>query len=131
MRWHTDVSSPEQCADAAAALVAALGVRRVEVVGHSYGTLVASAFVQRHARLVGGLALIDPVCLAMFLPTLLRTFLYAGPESGRVLFDTSLLTVSSELHCVAAFARCVLTQLWGEGMHIRAYSVVGSKGAHM
>ena len=47
-----------------------------EIVGHSYGTLVASALSRRHASLIAGLTLIDPVCFAMFLPHLVRKTLH-------------------------------------------------------
>jgi len=49
--------SGEECADDLAALVRALGVGRVIVVGYSLGGLVAQLFVRRHPELVAGLVL--------------------------------------------------------------------------
>jgi hypothetical protein len=37
------------------------------VVGHSYGTFVASRLVQAHRAFVHSVALVDPVCFGMFL----------------------------------------------------------------
>jgi len=47
----------EECADDLAAIVRALGARRVIVVGYSLGGLVAQLFVRRHPELVAGLVL--------------------------------------------------------------------------
>ena len=49
---------------------------RCIVVGHSYGTFVASRLNTLHPHEVKGLCLIDPVCCVMHNPKLLRTFLY-------------------------------------------------------
>jgi pimeloyl-ACP methyl ester carboxylesterase len=48
MRWQARVPTCEECADAVACIVRAFNVPQVEVVGHSYGTMVASVFCQRH-----------------------------------------------------------------------------------
>jgi pimeloyl-ACP methyl ester carboxylesterase len=47
----------DECADDLAALVGALGVGRVIVVGYSLGGLVAQVFARRHPELVSGMVL--------------------------------------------------------------------------
>ena len=49
--------SGEECADDAAAIVQALGLGRVVVVGYSLGGLIAQIFVRRHPDLAAGLVL--------------------------------------------------------------------------
>lgn len=49
---------------------------QVCLAGHSYGTLVASRLARLHPHRVQSLVLIDPVCLSMYLPDLLRSFIY-------------------------------------------------------
>ena len=46
------------------------------VVGHSYGTFVASRIAQRFAPRLQSLALLDPVSVGMFMPYLLKNFIY-------------------------------------------------------
>jgi hypothetical protein len=41
----------------------------------------------------------------MFMPTLLRTFLYSFPSSGNLVMDFAMWMVARELHCAAAFSR--------------------------
>lgn len=52
------------------------GHTRANVIGHSYGTLVASSLAKKHPQLLAGLTLIDPVCFAMFLPHLVANTLH-------------------------------------------------------
>jgi pimeloyl-ACP methyl ester carboxylesterase len=72
------------------------------VVGHSYGTLMASRLVQLHPRLVHSLALIDPVCLMMFSGHLVRNFVYCRPTK---LSAISTWLVARELHTAASVTR--------------------------
>jgi pimeloyl-ACP methyl ester carboxylesterase len=46
------------------------------VVGHSYGTLVASRLVKRFPERLHSLCLVDPVCFGMYMPHLLHNFFY-------------------------------------------------------
>lgn len=56
------------------------GITRASVVGHSYGTLVASRMNKTApAGMISRLTLIDPVCFALFLPHLVRNALYHDP----------------------------------------------------
>lgn len=45
------------------------------------------------------------VCFAMFMPNLLRNFLYARHKSGCWWLDLILRFVASELHCCTNFSR--------------------------
>lgn len=50
---------------------------QASLVAHSYGTLVASAISKASPTLVSpGMVLVDPVCFALFLPTLMRNALF-------------------------------------------------------
>jgi pimeloyl-ACP methyl ester carboxylesterase len=51
-----------ECADDMAAIVNALGLGPVIVVGYSFGGLIAQLFVQRHPALVAGLVLCASAC---------------------------------------------------------------------
>jgi pimeloyl-ACP methyl ester carboxylesterase len=62
----------------------------VHVVAHSYGSLVAARLCRLHPKAVSSLALMDPVCFGMFMPALLRTFLYSFPSSGHPILDLGL-----------------------------------------
>lgn len=52
---------PQVLADDAAALLRALDIEEAVVLGHSMGTIVASALAVRHPGLVRALVLVDPV----------------------------------------------------------------------
>ena len=46
------------------------------IVAHSYGSLIASRLLATAPKAVHSLALIDPVCLGMCMPHLVRSFVY-------------------------------------------------------
>jgi pimeloyl-ACP methyl ester carboxylesterase len=54
------------------------------LVGHSYGTAVASRLLQAAPQRVHSLALLDPVCFGMFMPNMLRNFLYKSPSRSNL-----------------------------------------------
>jgi hypothetical protein len=56
----------------------------------------------------------------MFMPTLLRTFLYSFPSSGNFVMDFAMWAVARELHCAAAFSR------WGAGWGVGGGGGVGA-----
>ena len=68
MRITASIPTATEVADEIASYLLSRGIAKVSVIGHSYGTLVASALTKRHPTLVAGLMLIDPVCFAMWLP---------------------------------------------------------------
>lgn len=45
------------------------------------------------------------VCFAMFMPDLIRNFLYTRHNSGCIVIDVIMALVSSELHCTRTFSR--------------------------
>ncbi|KAJ9054823.1 hypothetical protein DSO57_1010237 [Entomophthora muscae] len=53
------------------------------LVGHSYGTFMASWLLKNRPKFVARAMLIDPVCFALWEPTLIRSFIYR-PGSGFV-----------------------------------------------
>ena len=116
MRWARRIPTVGALADSAARLLAALGHARAHAVGHSYGSLVASRFCQAHPGRVASAALLDPVCVGMFMPDLLYNFLYARPRlfggtgsgCGSSLVDVGMWLFSRELHMTATFCRCAL-----------------------
>lgn len=106
MRYTSQIPTVQDCAQSASDFLDTLGISSVHVMGHSYGTLVCARFAILYADKVSSLALMDPVCFAMYMPRLIRTFLYAkSPESGNWLLDCALQMVAKELHCAATFCR--------------------------
>ena len=75
---------------------------RFILVGHSYGTLVASWFVKAYPHLLLSTVLIDPVCFLLFLPHLCYNFLYRQPISPMhhilSFFAAKELFISHTLH---------------------------------
>ncbi|KAJ9522433.1 hypothetical protein QJQ45_008275 [Haematococcus lacustris] len=108
------------------------------VVAHSYGTFVASRLVQAHgARAVRSLALIDPVCFGMFLPSLLYSFVYRTPWSAFkakglwAAFKASFIhLVARDVHAAATFCRRFYwtdVNLWAEELPARCLVVLAGK----
>lgn len=111
MRYTSRVPNVEDCAVSLSEFLESVGVRRVHVMGHSYGTLVCARLAINFRNKVSSLALLDPVCFAMYMPRLIRTFLYAkSPNSGNWLLDQALLLVAKELHCATTFCRYARNQ---------------------
>lgn len=61
MRLMTWLPTVDDMADTTAAILQAHGVQRAVVMGHSYGTFVASRLVLKYGCLVHSLCLMDPV----------------------------------------------------------------------
>lgn len=98
--------------------------RHVSIIGHSYGTLLASRFVQRFPTRMAGLCLIDPVCFCMFSGDLIQNFLYKAPKE-----ISQLVTwfVSREFHTSAAVSRhffWTMLNLWPEDLPSRSLVVL-------
>lgn len=72
-------------ADAAANVLHAHRLGPAVVVGHSYGTLVATRLQRRYAQLVAGLVLLEPVSLLPVWPALLHNFVYHVPSVRQAL----------------------------------------------
>ncbi|KAI8474758.1 MAG: Alpha/Beta hydrolase protein [Monoraphidium minutum] len=92
------------------AILGRVGVSKVCVVGHSYGTLVASRLVKRFPQRLHQLCLIDPVCFGMYMPHLLHNFFYrrlviSASRPLQSFLDFIVHFASRDLHLSAAFSR--------------------------
>ena len=118
----------DQVADSIAACCAALGWHKVGVVAHSYGSFVTSRVVKRYPALVGGMCIIDPVCLMTCYPQLLANFVYKmlTHDTGRLddLCKDLIKTFASRDYMVAhTFCRRFRwheLQLWAEQFPARS-----------
>eukprot|EP00877_Chromochloris_zofingiensis_P001901 jgi/Chrzof1/11711/Cz06g06140.t1 len=110
------------------ALIDVLDAHRISkalVVGHSYGTFIASVLSQKHRNRLHSLCLIDPVCFCIFMPQLLHNFIYRVPRFNLrpdLLFRDILFHFASrDIHLAATFARQFYwtdLNLWPEDMPI-------------
>ncbi|KAJ9074774.1 hypothetical protein DSO57_1003052 [Entomophthora muscae] len=55
-------------------------LEKVSLVGHSYGSLVASWLIQKRPQYLGHVHLVDPVCFMMWKHNLLYSFLFEEPK---------------------------------------------------
>ena len=74
----------DEVAHLLAGVIRRRGLGRVCVVGHSFGTLVATRFYKLHPLLVQSMVLLDPVCLMTCSPHLLRAFIYEVRDQSAV-----------------------------------------------
>jgi pimeloyl-ACP methyl ester carboxylesterase len=72
-------------AEAVMCMMRAEGLQQACLVAHSYGTAVASRLLQAAPQRVHSLALLDPVCFGMFMPNMLRNFLYKRPSRSNLM----------------------------------------------
>lgn len=93
MRLCTGAVDFDTVADAAANVLHAHGLGPAVVVGHSYGTLVASRMQRQCAEMVAGLVLLEPVSLLPVWPALLHNFVYHVPSVGHALSGWRALVV--------------------------------------
>lgn len=61
MRLVSWIPTVDDMADATAAMLSVHGFSKSAVMGHSYGTMVASRLVMEYPQLVHSMCLIDPV----------------------------------------------------------------------
>ncbi|KAI8468988.1 MAG: hypothetical protein J3K34DRAFT_522470 [Monoraphidium minutum] len=130
MRLTSCIPTVEQLATSMGGFLRFLGHDKVHLMGHSYGSMVASRFTQLHPDAVTTLTLLDPVCFGMFMPTLLYTFLYSFPASGNAIIDAGMYFVSRELHMTATFCRRFFWSdynLWPEYLPRHTLAVLGGK----
>jgi pimeloyl-ACP methyl ester carboxylesterase len=80
MRLCSGAVDFDTVAAAAANVLRAHRLGPAVVVGHSYGTLVATRLQRQHAELVAGLVLLEPVSLLPVWPSLLHNFVYHVPS---------------------------------------------------
>eukprot|EP00877_Chromochloris_zofingiensis_P001902 jgi/Chrzof1/11712/Cz06g06150.t1 len=99
-------------------------IRKALVVGHSYGTFIASVLSQKHRDRLHSLCLIDPVCFCIFMPHLLHNFIYRLPRFNlmrpeQLFRDFLFFFASHDIHLSATFARQFYwtdLNLWPEDM---------------
>ncbi|MEW5313243.1 MAG: hypothetical protein WDW38_004827 [Sanguina aurantia] len=107
-RWCRAVPSPNTLAIAMMEVLRQHGYHRAAFVGHSFGTAVLSRVLQAHPASIAHLTLLDPIVFNMFLPGLLRNFMYRVLGAQGLLSlpkDCLLLGVARELHCSASVCR--------------------------
>ncbi|KAF8073253.1 NIFU1 [Scenedesmus sp. PABB004] len=110
MRVTSYIPPVDEVAEGVVRVLEAEGLPRVCVVAHSYGSFVASVLNRRFAQRVHSVVLVDPVCLGMFMPSLLNNFLYRRPRidwrhPDVCLRDLALRFASRDVHIAATFAR--------------------------
>ncbi|WIA11764.1 hypothetical protein OEZ85_011858 [Tetradesmus obliquus] len=105
MRWVLWVPTVDEVAEVLVAIMQREGLERCCLVGHSYGTAVASRLLQQHPAKVVQTCMIDPVCFSMFMPNLLRNFLYESPGSGSRLGDFMMQCAARDVHVSATLSR--------------------------
>eukprot|EP00879_Flechtneria_rotunda_P023592 GHRR01024959.1.p1 GENE.GHRR01024959.1~~GHRR01024959.1.p1 ORF type:complete len:452 (+),score=112.94 GHRR01024959.1:201-1556(+) len=130
MRLIRSIPTVDNMADTVAAILTAHGARKAAVMAHSYGTMVASRLVLKHEAVVSSLCLLDPVCMAMYLPDLVKNFLYTRHDSGCLAVDLIMALVSTELYCSATFSRhfCWSSiNLWDEHIPERTLVVLSGR----
>lgn len=82
LRLCWEAQAVDDVAHAVAAMLRRHGYRRCCVVGHSYGTFVASRLCQLHPELVHSACLLDPVAMLTCYPQLLHNFIYKTPTAA-------------------------------------------------
>ncbi|KAG1679789.1 hypothetical protein FOA52_012700 [Chlamydomonas sp. UWO 241] len=96
------ITTTDDVAGWVAAVLEHLGLPPACIVAHSYGSFVASRLLALSPERVSSLAMIDPVCCGMFMPHLLRSFVYRLPTS---LKEALIWLASRDLSCSAFFGR--------------------------
>lgn len=84
LRLGFEASGFEEVADVIAAAAHARGWSKISVFSHSYGTFVTSVLLKRHTSLVAGVCMVDPVCLLVCYPQLVRSFIYQTDDCKQV-----------------------------------------------
>jgi pimeloyl-ACP methyl ester carboxylesterase len=103
MRWTRRVPTIDEAAAALAAAVEALGARRVDAVGHSFGTFFLSRLLRTRPDLVRTVALLDPVVCCMWTGDLVSSFVYQPHASKRT--GALTWTIARDLHAAVAVSR--------------------------
>ena len=95
--------SPEVYADTVRQVLDKHAYTKVNLVGHSFGTITAAWFVKAHPAYVAHLTLIDPVSLLLHHPEVAFNFLYRPP--GTIMEWAIYLAVSTEITIAHALRR--------------------------
>lgn len=102
MNPFADIPTVEAYTEAVVAALEKHGRRRVQMVGHSFGSLPVAWIVRRYPEMVSRCVLLDPVCILLNLPDVCVNFLYKRPRSwiGRIVryFGSRELGIAKCLH---------------------------------
>ncbi|KAL1626768.1 hypothetical protein SLS56_006761 [Neofusicoccum ribis] len=112
-----DDYGPETLADDAAALLAHLGVENTIVMGHSLGTIVASALAVRHPGKVKALVLVDPVYYLFgeqLEPFVAFIDTPGSPDAAQTFFDQNFYTDATPAWLKAWHRQ----RTWGNPPHV-------------
>lgn len=104
-RWVLWVPTVDEVAEVLLSILNRNDITTCCLVGHSYGSAVASRLLQQAPERIQQLCLIDPICFAMYMPTLLRNFMYEWPGSGSWLGDFMMISAARDLHVSATLSR--------------------------
>eukprot|EP00879_Flechtneria_rotunda_P025127 GHRR01026686.1.p1 GENE.GHRR01026686.1~~GHRR01026686.1.p1 ORF type:complete len:484 (+),score=129.44 GHRR01026686.1:291-1742(+) len=134
MRWVLWVPTLDEVAEVLVGILRREAVKSCCLVGHSYGTAVAARLLQQHPALIKQLCLIDPVCFTMFMPNLLRNFLYESPKTGSMIGDFMMMSAARDLHVSATLSRRFFwtdVNLWEEQVPADTLVVLSGKDVLM
>jgi pimeloyl-ACP methyl ester carboxylesterase len=104
-RWVLWVPTVDEVAEVVVSILNRNDISSCCLIGHSYGTAVGSRLLQQVPERIQQLCLIDPICFTMFMPNLLRNFLYESPRSGSWLGDFMMVSAARDLHVSATLSR--------------------------
>eukprot|EP01134_Creolimax_fragrantissima_P003285 CFRG3285T1 len=81
MRIHSTVPSMNDKAKAIEAMLHADGYTSANFIGHSFGTLVLARICKICPTVITSVVFVDPICFLLFLPDVLKNFIYTSPTS--------------------------------------------------
>lgn len=81
MKMRFDVQPPEVFVERVCGILEKHRIARTAVVGHSYGTVLATWLVHARPDVVAQLTLMDAVCLLLALPEVAYNFLHRPPKT--------------------------------------------------
>lgn len=115
---HFKMPSPERYCDSVMAVLMLHRAGRVNVIGHSFGTITAGWFVRAYPEVVSHITLIDPVSLLLSHPEVAYNFLYRKPSTivqwGMYIFASREITIANALRRNFWWYR---NELWLEDIH--------------
>eukprot|EP00878_Enallax_costatus_P008311 GHUV01008689.1.p1 GENE.GHUV01008689.1~~GHUV01008689.1.p1 ORF type:complete len:717 (+),score=294.35 GHUV01008689.1:916-3066(+) len=134
MRWVLWVPTVDEVAEVLVGILRREHVDHCCLVAHSYGTAVASRLLQQHPQKILQLCMIDPICFSMFMPNLLRNFLYESPRTGSLFGDFMMMSAARDLHVSATLSRRFFwtdVNLWEEQLPAGSLVVLSGKDVLM
>lgn len=112
------MQSPERYCQAVSDVLTLHKTGRVNIIGHSFGTITAGWFVRAHPEAVCHMTLIDPVSLLLAHPEVAYNFLYRPPATVvqwfMYIFASREITIANALRRNFWWYR---NELWLEDVH--------------